>query len=73
MLEERGWRGARRQDGERPAGGVGQQGVRVGGGRGVGGAAVVQVGEGVRVDSGRDEGVRPERTIVAVPLFVAEV
>lgn len=73
MLEERGWRGARGQDGEGPAGGVGQQGVCVGGSGGVGGAAVVQVCEGVRVHSGRDEGVRTQGTIVAVPLFAAEV
>lgn len=37
------------------------------------GAAVMQVREGVRVDSRRDEGVWPQRPIVAVPLFVAEV
>lgn len=83
VLEERGGRGAGRQDGvgvvvasEVGAGGVGQQGVGgqalgVGGGGRVRGAAVVQVSEGVH--SGRDEGVRPQRPIVAVPLFVAQV
>lgn len=59
-------------------GGVGQQGVRgqarVGGRRGVRGAAVRQVGEGVRVHHGRDVGVRPQRpTVVAVPLLAAAV
>lgn len=56
--------------------GVGQQGVRgqgrVGRRRGVGGAAVGQVGKGVRVHGGRDVGVRPQRpSVVAVPLLAA--
>lgn len=83
VLEERRGRGAGRQDGmgvvgagEVGAGGVGQQGVggqalRVRRGGRVRGAAVVQVSEGVH--GGRDEGVRPQRPIVAVPLFVAQV
>lgn len=85
VLEESGGRRAGGQDGvevvsgsgERAARGVLQQGmrgqalgVRVWGGRGVRGAAVRQVGEGVRVDRGGDVGVRPQRPIVAVPLFV---
>lgn len=37
------------------------------------GAAVRQVREGVCVDSRGDVGVRSQRTIVAVPLFVAVV
>lgn len=78
MLEERGRGRAGGQDGvgvgvvgggERPAGGVGQQGV--GGGLAVGGAAVGQVGEGVH--GGGDEGVRTKRAVVAVPLFAAAV
>lgn len=75
MLEERRW-GARGQDGvmgggERPAGCVGEQGVR--GGRGVCGAVVVQMCEGVCVDCRRDVGVRSQGPIVAVPLLVAVV
>lgn len=50
---------------------VGGRGVR--GGRRVCGAAVLQVGEGVCVDHGRDVGVRPQRPIVAVPLLAAGV
>lgn len=87
VLEERGRRRARGQDGmgvvgggEGAAGRVGQQGVCgqalgvcVRGGRSVRGAAVWQVREGVGVDSWGDVGVRPQRTIVAVPLFVAVV
>lgn len=87
VLEERGWRRARGQDGVRVmsggeggAGRVGQQGVCghalgmcVRGGRSVGGAAVRQVCEGVCVDSGGDVGMRSQRPIVAVPLFVAVV
>lgn len=74
MLEERGR--VRGQDGvvgggERPTGGVGEQGGR--GGRGVRGAVVVEVCEGVCVDSRRDVGVRSQRPVVAVPLFVAVV
>lgn len=37
------------------------------------GTAVRQVCEGVCVDRGGDVGVRPQRPIVAVPLFVAVV
>lgn len=48
-----------------------QDGVGVGQQGGVGGGAVRQVGEGV--DSGGDVGVRPQRPIVPVPLFAAEV
>ena len=86
VLEERGRR-ARGQDGmgvvggaEGPTGTVGQQGVGgqglgvgVLGGRGVRGAAVRQVSEGVCVDSGGNVGMRSQRPIVAVPLFAAVV
>lgn len=73
VLEEGGR--ARGQDGVWVVnvGRVGQQGVCVRGGRGVCGAAVLQVCEGVCVHRGGDVGVRSQRTIVAVPLFVAEV
>lgn len=87
VLEERGSgrrrMRVRRQEGvgargEGAGGGVGQQGVcgealRVRASRGVGGAAVGQVSEGVGVDSRGNVGVRSQRPIVAVPLFVAEV
>lgn len=79
VLEERGRR-ARGQDGVRvgssgegATGWVGQQGVCVRAGRSVRGAAVRQVCEGVCVDSRGDVGVRTQRPIVAVPLFVAVV
>lgn len=87
VLEERGRRRARGQDGvgvvssgEGATGRVGQQGVcgqalavSVRAGRSVRGAAVRQVCEGVCVDSRGDVGVRSQRPIVAVPLFVAVV
>lgn len=89
VLEERGRGSGRRRmrvrrqegvgaRGEGAGGGVGQQGVcgdalRVRASRGVGGAAVGQVSEGVGVDSRGNVGVRSQRPIVAVPLFVAEV
>lgn len=88
LKESRGRRGAGRQDGVGVVSGgegagvgrVGEQGVCgqalgvcVRGGRSVRGAAVRQVCEGVCVDSRGDEGVRSQRPIVAVPLFVAEV
>lgn len=79
VLEERGRR-ARGQDGVRvgssgegATGWVGQKGVCVRAGRSVRGAAVRQVCEGVCVDSRGDVGVRTQRPIVAVPLFVAVV
>lgn len=66
--------------GEGRSGRVGQQGVRgqalgvcVWASRAVRGAAVRQVGERVRVNGGGDVGVRPQRAIVAVPLFAAVV
>lgn len=57
--------------GEGATGWVGQQGVR--GGGAVGGAAVLEVCEGVCVDSWGDKGVWSQWPIVAVPLFVAVV
>lgn len=48
-------------------------GVCGGGGGSVCGAAVRQVGKSVSVDSGGDVGVRSQRPVVAVPIFVAVV
>lgn len=85
----RSWRrGASRQNGmalvmsrgEGTSGRAGEKGMRgqalgvcVRGGRSMCRAAVWQVCESVCVDSGGDVGVRSQRTVVAVPLFVAVV
>lgn len=88
MLNKRGMRRRRRQDGlcrvmsssERTSRLVGKKpvcgqalGVCRGGGRGVCRAAVLQVGKRVCVDSRGDVGMWTQRPVVAVPVFVAVV